>query len=381
VTNSLQARTGGSTNPDAVAAARELHAALYQPGMHFVLFYCSPDYDLELLGAEIARLFAGVRVVGCTTAGEIGPLGYLTGSLAGVSIASPRFTVTTRCVDDLSQVSFGRGVELGSELKSDLRQRGLAAEPERCFALLLIDGLTMREEIMVSAVYRGLGDIQLFGGSAGDNTRFQHTHIYHDGKFARDRAVVTLVHTTHPFCVFKTQHFVSSDEQMVVTCADPGNRIVTEINGEPAGREFARLVGLKVDELSPMIFASHPVVVRLGGLEYVRSIQKVNPDGSLTFFCAIDEGIVLTVAKGVDLVENLSRTFADVKLRVGAPDLVLGCDCILRHLEMKEKNLVGDVSRLLRDNCVVGFSTYGEQYNAMHVNQTFTAVSIGAARE
>ena len=31
---------------------------------------------------------------------------------------------------------------------------------------------------------------------------------------------------------------------MVVTEADPATRIVTEINAEPAGREYARLVGL-----------------------------------------------------------------------------------------------------------------------------------------
>ena len=381
MTNSLLSRTGASSNPDPIAAARELHAAVEQPGMHFVLFYCSPDYDLDVLGAELARLFKGVEVVGCTTAGEIGPLGYLMGSITGVSIASPRFTVATRRVDQLATFTSSRGLELAGELHADLRRRDLSPDPERCFALLLVDGLSLREELVVSAVYRGLGDINLFGGSAGDNTRFKHTHIYHEGHFARDRAVVALVHTRHPFCVFKTQHFVSSDERMVVTCADPANRIVTEINGEPAGREFARLVGLEVEALSPFIFASHPVVVRLGGLEYVRSIQKVNEDGSLTFFCAIDEGIVLTVAKGVDLLENLERTFVDIEKRIGPPELVLGCDCILRHLEMKEKNLLDDVSRILRDNRVVGFATYGEQYNAMHVNQTFTGVSIGAAPE
>jgi hypothetical protein len=29
---------------------------------------------------------------------------------------------------------------------------------------------------------------------------------------------------------------------------------------------------------------------------------------------------------------------------------------------------------------VVGFSTYGEQYRSMHVNQTFTGVAIGKAK-
>ena len=125
--------------------------------------------------------------------------------------------------------------------------------------------------------------------------------------------------------------------------------------------------------------AAHPVVVRLGGLEYVRSIQKVNEDESLTFFCAIDEGIVLTVARGVDLVHNLEETFAYVRARIGEPELVLGCDCLLRHLEIEQKDLVPQVSDILQQNGVIGFATYGEQYNAMHVNQTFTGVAIGAA--
>ena len=48
-------------------------------------------------------------------------------------------------------------------------------------------------------------------------------------------------------------------------------------------------------------------LLRLGGKHYVRSIQKVNDDGSLSFFCAIDEGLVLRVASGENLVENLSE--------------------------------------------------------------------------
>ena len=35
------------------------------------------------------------------------------------------------------------------------------------------------------------------------------------------------------------------------------------------------------------------------------------------------------------------------------------------------------LSALLAANAVVGFSTYGEQYQAMHVNQTFTGIAIG----
>jgi hypothetical protein len=109
----------------------------------------------------------------------------------------------------------------------------------------------------------------------------------------------------------------------------------------------------------------------------VRSIQKVNPDGSLTFFCAIDEGLVLTVARGVDMIESLDAAFRDVRARIGVPQLVLGCDCILRRLELEQRSIKESAGKIMADNNVVGFATYGEQFNAMHVNQTFTGVAIG----
>jgi hypothetical protein len=224
-----------------------------------------------------------------------------------------------------------------------------------------------------------MGSIQLFGGSAGDGLRFGRTHVYCNGSFKTNAAVFVLVQPGAPFEVFRTQHFVPSNHKMVVTKADPSRRLVTEVNGEPAGREYARLVGRGFDKLTPMIFAAHPVVVRVGGQYYVRSIQKVNDDESLSFFCAIDEGVVLTVAQGVDMVQNLEELFARLRQRLGQPELVLGCDCILRNLEMGQRDLTERISTILQANNVIGFSTYGEQFNAMHVNQTFTGVAIGSS--
>jgi hypothetical protein len=38
------------------------------------------------------------------------------------------------------------------------------------------------------------------------------------------------------------------------------------------------------------------------------------------------------------------------------------------------------IGRLFADNNVVGFSTYGEQFVGVHVNQTFTGVAVGRKR-
>jgi hypothetical protein len=163
---------------------------------------------------------------------------------------------------------------------------------------------------------------------------------------------------------------------MVVTEADPERRLVREINAQPAAEEYARLVGVAPDQLSHFVFAAHPVTVRVGGHHHVRAIQKVEPNGDLAFFAAIDEGLVHTLAEGSDNVEHLGRALDALTVGGRQPDAILGCDCILRRLEVAQIQAQRAVSRLLAQHRVVGFSTYGEQYNAVHVNQTFTGVAI-----
>ncbi len=107
--------------------------------------------------------------------------------------------------------------------------------------------------------------------------------------------------------------------------------------------------------------------------------RGLNDDGSLTFFCAIDEGVVLTLARREDIVANLDAFFRKVRHDVGVPQLVIGFDCILRSLEAEKRQVKHQLGRILSANNVVGFCTYGEQFGAMHVNQTFTAVAIGEA--
>ncbi len=229
---------------------------------------------------------------------------------------------------------------------------GIPPNATDTFGFMLIDGLAMQEELVVSCVHSAPTGIELIGGSAADDTRFAATWLYYRGAFHRNAALLALVRTDRPFMAFRTQHFVKSDLRMVVTRADPAQRIVYEINGRPAGPEFARLVGMKIDQLTPLIFATHPVVVRVGGQYFVRSIAKANEDESLTFFCAIDEGIVLTIAKGVDMVENLRDAFAKVHDAIGTPTLVLGCDCILRRLEIEREGTKEEIGRIFAENNV-----------------------------
>jgi hypothetical protein len=316
-----------------------------------------------------------------TTAGEIGPAGYRTHSLTGASFPAGSCVAVNGLLDCLSQFDIARGHDFAQTLLQKLESKVSGASSDNTFAFMLIDGMSIREEPVTHALQYALGKIPLFGGSAGDDMKFTKTHVYSDGRFHSDSTVLILINTSLPFKIFKTQHFVSTDERLVVTEADPARRIVHEINGLSAAAEYARLVGVDVHELNSMSFAVSPVVVMIDGTDYVRSIQKANDDGNLAFYCAIEEGLVLRVAHGVDLVKNLEQTFDKIREEIGPPQLVFGCDCILRNLEISQNGLKDRVGEIFMRNNTIGFSSYGEQFRGVHVNQTLTGCAIGAAPE
>lgn len=366
-----------SESSDAESVAQDLARQLMHPHLGCVLFFCSAEYDLPALAAALEQYFGGVRLVGCTTAGEITPQGYGRGCVSAVGFDHRSFSIAAARIDALDSFSLLDAQQVVAQLAEECR--GSSREPitGHSFALTLLDGLSSREELVLSALNAAFGRIPHFGGSAGDDNHLTRTHVYHDGRFHTGAAVVVLVHTALDFEVFTTHHIQPREDKLVVTAADPASRTVFELNAEPAALEYARLLGLDPQQLDLKTFALHPLAVRLGGQYYMRSIQRVNADLSLTFYCAVENGIVLTAMQPGPLLPNLRVLFERLERRLGPLLLTIGCDCFLRRMEVEARGLVADTAGLLVDQRVIGFNTYGEQFNGMHINQTFTGVAIG----
>lgn len=365
----LLVRQGKSTNPDAHAAVRELAARIEQPNTKVSLVFFSDEYDPQQLGQALQEHLPGT-VIGCTTAGQLSETGFQRGGLSGASLASDELAAIPYLIHPLSTQA-----EQVQAIAEEVQQR-ITLTRLPAFGFLLVDGLSMKEEHVISSLYMSFGDVPIVGGSAGDSLKFKQTFVYYDGRLLRDAAVITLFFTTLPFHVFKHQHFLPTSTRLVVTAADPEKRLVKEINGEPAAEAYAQLIGTTVDRLDSAAFSRHPLMLRIGDDYFVRSVSNVEPDGGLKFFCAIDAGLVLTIGKGHSAIEALHQDLQKVKEDLGEPAVIIGCDCILRRLEMEEQGIDDSVGRLLAKSKVVGFSTYGEQFNSIHVNQTFTGIAI-----
>ncbi len=362
---------------DEISAVKELYRNIYQEEMGGVIFFCSAGYDLDKLAYAINETFS-CPVIGCTTAGEIGPR-YIDGGIVAVSLSSKVFRLHPYMITPLKGFNIASSKEIVDDLSSRLIFSA-SLNPEKMFGLLLIDGLSVMEEMVSAALHSVLKGVSLIGASAGNSQNFRETRVYFNGEFISDAAVFSLIETSLDFETFKLQHFVPSEMDMVITRADPSKRIVYEIDGGPAAEEYARIIGLDVEELTSQTFAMYPVMLQIADDWYVRSIQKINDDGSLTFFCAIDEGLPLIVAKGVGIVDTLKEKVKVLETDFSEIELTIGFDCILRRLEILEKKQIKDVENEIRKIRMIGFSTFGEQFNSLHVNQTLTGVTIGHRR-
>jgi hypothetical protein len=361
-------------------AVREVMAALDLPDLAGVMLFCSNRFPLEALGAAMAQRACGHVIVGCTSSGELAPGGMTEGSLTAIGFPASIFALDTICLDGLAGLDAADVHRSIRELAADAVARAEARWGSAHHAgLFLIDGLSAREELLTLTIQNALGQIPLVGGSSGDGLDFRETFVFHTSHFRRDAAVVCLLSSPRPLHVFRAQHFLPGPARMVITRADPANRIVHEINAEPAAAEYARLVGARVEDLCPHLFASHPPVVRAGGDHFARSIRSANADGSLTFYGAIDEGVVMTLGETGDIIASLEALFRRLDAEVGGIDRVLGFDCVLNGLEIRQRQLTDRVSRLYARAGVIGFNTYGEQVRAAHVNQTFSGLAIGRA--
>ncbi len=361
--------------------AVEAVAAVVDPEeTEFLLVFFSARHDAAAFGRALAARLPGVRIAGCTTAGEISNLGIADNGVVAIALPRSGFRVVSTVIETVSRLGVDEGTAAVARLRADLARRCPEARPGEVFALSLIDGLCNREETVVSAIDWALGDIPLIGGSAGDDLTFAGTSLLHEGAVHHDAALLLLVRTLHPFKVFKTENFEPTATKLVVTRSDPEHRVVHELDAEVAALEYAHVVGLDPATLTPFGFASHPMVVRVGGEYFCRSMRNMNADGSLTFFCAIDDGVVLTVARPVDLVASTEAALAAIDDDLGGIDFVLGFDCILRRLDAQNRQILHEVGAVYRKHKVYGFNTYGEQYRSMHLNQTFTGIALGKVR-
>jgi hypothetical protein len=360
---------------DIPTAVEQIADRVSAPDVAGIILYASPRYDLAELVKALDLRFR-CPLIGCTTAGEITD-SYHLGGIAVLALPCATFRMAVEYVPSATGFTLDDGVALKARLERYMRPM---SDGWNQFGLCLIDGLSLAEELFLGSLADAFDRIPIIGGSAGDDLKFQRTSVCANSKVGSGGAAVALIQSSLPFESFHFHHYRANQQELIITDADPQRRLVFEIDGYPAAKHYAQVIGLPVDQLSPEVCTAHPFILELGGKTYLRSIQRVNPDDSLQFFCAIDEGIPCGIGESLDPIERLRAHAEDLQRKLGPLSLTLGFDCVLRRLDLTRRGLLEAVSPSLAELNFFGFSTYGEQIGAVHVNQTLTGVAFGRAK-
>jgi hypothetical protein len=369
-------KIGASPARDPRMAVAQLAEQLAQPDPELVLYFSTARHDPDVLARAMADRFPGT-VVGCTTAGEIGPTGYSQHGLVGVSLGPGPIRVHHWPIESVSALDLESMAEFRRGFDSSRVYRE-ADRSEDCIGMLLVDGLSQKEELLVAALYRQFQPMSIVGGSAGDDYQFRQTHIFAGGRAIPNGAVFLVFEMGGvPFQTFRLQDFQPVSDYMVITAADGEGRTIQEIDGEPAAVTYARLVGVPIEQMTPEQFASHSFLVQVGGEEYIRSVRRIGSDGGLHLHSAIDEGVVVRLGRSDDTLVSLARFLQAGSARVGQTMLAICFDCMHRRMELTRQNGLVRAAEILGQIPSVGFSTYGEVVDSIHVNQTMTGVIFG----
>lgn len=350
--------------------ADRIAAAMAPLAPALVLLFGMPAAGLAALGTDLrAALGAGCQIVGCSSAGEIGPQGYAQDMVVALGFPAASFRVGVCVLNDQAQVPvsgwMGMLRRLHAEFRPDLRRS--------CFGVLLADALAGHEDVLAATLDAAIPGLPVIGASTAMGLGFEQSAIVVNGRGHPGAAVLLLIETDLAVAELSFSHFSPTGRRAVVTRADPPNRIIQELNAEPAAQEYARLAGIPESALTPTEFARHPLLLRAGRRDHVRAIRAVTPEGGLQLLSGIETGNILTVGRAMDMTRGFADALDALPRR---PLMVLGFDCILRRLALERAGMATQMSRLLSRYRVAGFNTYGEQHGGMHVNQTFVGMAL-----
>jgi hypothetical protein len=337
-------------------------------------------HDLAALGRELAA--RGIkRVIGAATGRIIGADGFEASGVSGFHLPAGRFAAAEVVLEEVAGMGLPEVRAHVRELRVELAR---AAGPAltHCFALLLVDAESRCEERLAAVLGMELNGVPLIGGSAGDLyfNPLGHPHgsstLLHRNSPQRGAAILSLVASSTPVIAYCHNHYIHSNKKFVITDADPARRLVREIDGRPALEVYAAACGFRKRPCESRDFAPFPLMIRIGGHYYPRGMQRIYPDGTLEFACALEPGLVVALGKPGDMIARLDDLLAAMCVQIGAPELIIGVDCAARTAFMEREGLTPGIEALMRPHAVTGFASLGEQFNTIHANNSFTCLGV-----
>jgi hypothetical protein len=332
-----------------------------------VIFFASSKYEPVELSRQMQGAFPDVTVAGCSTAGEIAGGKMTSESVSAIflddEIVGQSASAVVENLQDHIRVS-----DAFAKMEQRLRAPVSSLDMDKYVGIVLVDGLTGAEEALMEKI-GDRTDLFFVGGSAGDDLKFQSTHVMVDGHAYTNAAVLLILEVKKGFDIIKTQSFLTTGKTLRATEVDESLRLVAEFDHKPALEAYAQALSVPPEEAAAQ-FMRHPLGLMVNEDPFVRSPQQVH-DRGIVFYCHIKQGMELEVLQATDIVAH-TRQAIETRKATGEPiSGIIDFQCILRTLQLRAEKRSDEYGAIFAGIPTAGFSTYGEAYLG-HINQTST---------
>jgi len=302
---------------------------------HVVIVFCSSRYDYSLLLHAIQDIVKPGLLVGCSSAGEFTTGVLAEGSACAVALSSDHMRFSAGLGEDIGANPEGAARSIAASFKGMHPSNSLFRS-----ALILTDALSGNADGLLEKMNHQMGGTyQFFGGGAGDDVRFQKTHVFFGTKSYTNAAVALEILSETPLGIGVRHDWAEASERMRVTEAE--GAVVLSFNGIPAlevYETYATETKQKFDRADPVPFFLHNIIgVDTGHGYKLRVPLAIKEGGGILFASGIPAGSIVKIMSAKASAEDAVKAAAAdaiASLQGRTPKLALFFDCVATRLRM-----------------------------------------------
>lgn len=329
-----------------------------------LIVFASSQHEYSQLLEAIHTACQPRIMIGCSSAGEF--INQKQGEQSACAIGL--------CSDD---ILFRAG--LGRNLSTNLDQAaqeiaesfaGVNAEPTLFHsALILTDALAGGADELIERlnVVTG-GSYRFFGGGAGDDARFEQTHVFYGTEVYTGAAVALEMLSRKPIGIGVRHGWEPASPPLRVT-ESAGMRLIS-LNAMPAVEALqahAEATGQSFDPAQPFSFFLHNTLGIDSGTDYkLRVPLALHEDGSISCAAEIPEGMVVqfmraTAHSSAEAAASATQAALE-QLQGNPPEVAIFFDCVATRLRMGDEFglEMTSLEQTLGGAKYAGCNTYGQ---------------------
>jgi hypothetical protein len=370
------------TEPE--AAAEDLVKQLGSAQPKLVTLFASRDRDHAALNRAVRARLPNVRLVGATTGGEIDRTGIHNGT-AVLGALSGDLEVGIGLGRDLSGNAVAAGETALDRACAELGTRADQLSTKRYVAMVIDDAFQFKKEELLLGIMSKNQGLVAVGGGASDHEpdpAKQSSLLHVDGEVEGNAAAVVLFKTDAPWAALRSHWYHPTGRTLRITKVDSSAKRALEIDGKPAAKRYAELLGVTPDDLEfgkPKGFAVMPTALRVGREYFIRAPWKPLDDGSILYANMLEEGCELELVQIGDTVGDTRRFFeTELPQKVPNASAAILFHCSGRYWYAQSTDTVGAIGRTFAAGppCV-GLNVHFEIYCSFHINTTLTSLVFG----